>query len=507
MLDIYSQFRDFHIFKKFKYLLGQWWDIDILVVVKRKDQFFYDSLPQLKNPVVKDLLSSSLFKNYFLKSLQTFLKEKKNPDIVLKKFPWKQTGLNLLVVPLVLKDKPLEALLVTTGFAPHNEKKLFQALSYLNFSQKAMEQKIKKLKTLSPKDNVYIEKMLEILAEEFFSLLQERKKQNEIIKTLTRRQGQRKYGSLIGKSSAMYYLFKALEKVTKQSAHLLIEGEKGTGKRLLAKNIHEQSLRSKGPFYSYNCSHFKRQLLEFEIFGYVKGAFPKASKDKKALLEKLDGGTLVLNNIEDSQPSFQARLLKYLKNSVFFNEGSSQVKKANVRILALTSRNLKVFSEQGEGGFNKELFLALSGIHLKVPALRQRKTDIPALVDYFLTNKTLFKKKGFSVKAMKALYQYSWPGNVQELESEIDRVLALNRDNTDFFKFEDLSLHIRSASSQWTKILQDKKQNLKQTLHTVEKNILKDSLRQNNWNKTKVARQLGISRTSVIFKKQRVWPA
>ena len=500
MLDIYSQFRDFHVFKKFKYLLGDWWDIDILVVVKRKDQFFYDNLNQLNNPVVKNLLSSSLFRNYFLKSIHSLLDKKLETNTELKKLPWKQTGLNLFIVPLVLKNKPLEAVLVATGFAPapHNQEKLFQALSYLNLSEQAIEQKTKNLKALSPTDNVYVEKMLQILAEEFFALLQERKKQDEIIKVLNRSQGRKKYGSIVGKSPAMYYLFNALEKIKKHDVSLLIEGEKGTGKRLLAKNIHEQSLRSDAPFYSYNCSNFKGRLLELELFGYAKGAFPKASKEKKALLEKLDGGTLVLNNIGDSQAAFQQRLLKYLTDFVFFNEGSSKIKTANVRILALTKKDLKVFSEQGE--FNKELYLALSGIHLKIPALRQRKTDIPALVDYFLKEKSPIKKKGFSVKAMKALYQYSWPGNVQELENEVDRVLALNTDNQDFFKFEDLSLHIRTSSSQWAKIFQDKKQNLKETLRSVEKKILMDCLRQNNWNKAKVARLLGTSRTSIISK-------
>ena len=400
MLDIYSQFRDFHVFKKFKYLLGEWWDIDILVVVKRKDQFFYDSLFQLKNPIVKELLSSSLFKNYFLKSIQIFLEKKPETGLGLKKLLWKQTGLNLFIVPLVLKNQPVEAALVTTGFAPSNPKELFQALSYLNLSKKAIEQKTKKLKTLSSTDRIYIEKMLQILAEEFFSLLQERKKQAEIIKTLTRRQGQKKYGSLVGKSPSMYYLFKALEKIKRHDVSLLIEGEKGTGKRLLAQNIHEQSLRSKGPFYSYNCSHFKGRLLGFEVFGYKKGAFPKAAKDKKALLEKLDGGTLVLNNIEGSPASFQTRLLKYLSDSVFFNEGSSKAKKSNVRILALTSQDLKALSTQG--GFNKDLYLALSGIHLKVPALRQRKTDISVLVEYFFSKKSPLKKRFFFAKSNKS---------------------------------------------------------------------------------------------------------
>lgn len=498
MLDIYSQFRDFHVFKKFKYLLGDWWDIDILVVVKRKDQFFYDNINQLNNPVVKYLLSSPLFKNYFLKSVQDFLEKRSESHAGLKKISWKQTGLNLFIVPLVLKDKPLEAVLVATGFAPQNKKELFQALSYLNLSEKAIEQKTSQLKTLSPTDNVHVEKMLQILAEEFFTLLQEKKKQDEIIKILNRSQGRKKYGSLVGKSPAMYYLFNALEKIKRYDVSLLIEGEKGTGKRLLAKNIHEQSLRSKGPFYSYNCSNFKRRLLERELFGYVKGAFPKASKAKTAWLEQLDGGTLVLNNIGDSQPAFQQRLLKYLKDSIFFNEGGSQAKKANVRVLALTNKDLKVLSEQGE--FNKDLYLALSGIHLKIPALRQRKTDIPVLADYFLKEKSPIRKRGFSVKAMKAMYQYSWPGNVQELENEVDRILALNTEKQELFKFEDLSLHVRASSSQWAKIFQDKKQNLKETLRSVEKKILMDCLRQNNWNKAKVARLLGTSRTSIILK-------
>ena len=498
MLDIYNQFRDFHIFKRFKYLLGDWWNMDILVVVKKGERFFYDNTKQLNNPIVKDLLESPLFKNYFLSSINSLINLKIDSSSELKKITWKQTGLDLFVVPLILKNTPLEAFLVATGFAFQKKEELYQALSYLGLSQKAIEQKTKNLKKLSPSDKVYIQKMLKILAEEFFTLLQEKKKQDEIIKILNRKQGQQKYGSIIGKSPAMYYIFNTLEKIKNHNASVLIEGEIGTGKKLLAKTIHSQSLRSKSSFYSQNCSSFKGKLLELELFGYTKGAFPKACKDKKALLEKLEGGTLSLNEIGNSSPEFQVKLLRFLTDSVFFSEGSSKEEKANVRIIALTSKDLKTMAEQGQ--FNKDLYFALNAISLKSPILKQRKADIPLLIDHFFKMKSPVKKRGFSLKATRALYQYSWPGNIQELESEIDRVLSLSPENQEIFTEQDLSPHIRASSSELARVFQRGTGNLKETLRSIEKKILIDCLRQNNWNKTRVAKLLGTSRTSIVLK-------
>ena len=168
MLDIYNQFRDFHVFKRFKYLLADWWNIDILIVVKENKKFFYDNTSQLSNPVVKELMGVSLFKNYFLSSINSMIKGNIDVDAGQISRPWKQTGLNLFIAPLGGEDSPMKAFLVATGFAPQKQEKLYHALSYLGLAQKAIVEKVKNLKKLSATDKVYIQKMLDILAGEFF---------------------------------------------------------------------------------------------------------------------------------------------------------------------------------------------------------------------------------------------------------------------------------------------------------------------------------------------------
>ena len=497
MLHIYNQFRDFHVFKRFKYLLADWWGIDILVVVKVREKFFYDNVSQLNNPIVKDLLESTLFKNYFLSSLNKVMNKKENSSSNPKFLPWKQTGLDLFVVPLVLKDAPLEAFLVATGFASKRREKLYQSLSYLDLSKKAIEQKMKSLKKLSQTDEIYIQKMLRILAEEFFALLQEKKRQDQLIEKLNHRNSYTGYGPLLGKSPAMKYIFYFLEKIKHDDSHILIEGENGTGKRLLGRTIHTQSVRSKKPFYLQNFSTFKGKLLELEFFGYSPRAFPKASKGKKALLEKLAGGTLFLNEIGNTSLGFQVKLLQFLKEGVFFSEGNAKSKKADVRIIATASKDLKTLVEEGQ--FNEDLYFAISAMTIKVPPLRSRKEDIHLFIYHFLKNKGLEKMK-LSSKAMMALYNYSWPGNIRELENEIKKLISLRSKDQQEWTEQDLSSHIKNASSMLSAALQPGKQNLKEILRSIEKRILLECLRKNNWNKTKVAKILGTSRTSVVLK-------
>lgn len=499
MLEIYSYFRDFHIFRKFKYLLGDWWNIDILIVVKDGDKFFYDNVGQLNNPVIKELLNSALFKNYFLSSLDNVIDKKIKSSDNPKLWPWKQTGLNLFVIPLVLKEAPLDAFLVATGFAPKKGEKLFQSLLYLGLSKKAIEQKMKNLKVLSPTDEVYIQRMLKILAEEFFVLLQEKQKQDLLKKKLLHASTPLSYGGvMLGKSPIMKYIFNVLEKIKNYDASVLIEGEKGTGKRLLARTIHAQSSRSKKPFHLQNFSTFTGKLLELELFGYSRKTFPKSVKNKSPLLEKIKGGTLFLNEIENTSLEFQDKLLRLLKEGTFSPEGSSESKKSDVRIVAATSKNLRNLVEKGY--FNEDLYFAISVMTVKVPPLKQRKEDIPLLIQHFLDTKSPLRKIKFSSRAMTALYNYFWPGNIRELENEIEKVISLNSKDRNVFTEQDLSPHIRDSFSTWAVGIQPGKQNLKDVLRSIEKRILVDCLKKNNWNKSKVAKMLGTSRTSLILK-------
>lgn len=497
-LDIYSQFRDFRIFKRFKYLLGDWWNVDVLVVFKSGKNFYYDSIEQIHNPIVKSLLKSPLFKNHFLGSLQAVINKKANSETLPRRVTWKQTGLDLFVTPLVWRGAPLNAFIVATGFAPKKEKALHQSLLYLNFSKVAIKQKINNLKTLSQTNEVYIQKMLSILAEEFFALLQEKNKQEKLIKELNYKNSHKKVGQLLGKSPAMKYIFNALEKIKNHDSNLLIQGENGTGKRLLAQTIHAKSSRADKAFYIQNFSNFKGRLVELEFFGYGKKVFPTVGKAKKAVLENLNGGTVFLNEIENTSLKFQRKLVRFLKENIFFSEGDKKSKKANVRLIFASSQDLKALVKKGQ--FNKELYFAISAMLIKTSPLKNRKEDILLLIQHFFKRKGVIKKFSFSSEAIKVIYNYSWPGNIRELENEVVRLISVIGKQRTSILVQDLSPHIRNFSASWGGEFQKEKQNLKKILSSIEKKILRDYLRQNNWNKSRVAKLLGISRTSLILK-------
>lgn len=495
--DIYSQFRDFPLFKKFKNLLNDRWGLDILIVIKRKEVFFYDNQKKLHNPIVKHLLSASIFKNYFIKAINDFLKQSQDIKKLksVKKLTWKQTGLQLFIHPLILENEPVQATLVATGVAPQEDQELRQALLYIKSDQNIqLDQNI--LQKLSPADSVYLEKILQILSHEFFTLLQRQQKQKHIIKKLHRNQGSKNQGFLVGKSMAIQQLFEDLKQIKHHDDHILIEGEPGTGKKLIAKNIHKESSRSEFKFQIYNCSNFKSKILESEIFGYKKTETLSNSKNPEALITVLNKGTLILNNIEKSTLSFQSKLFQFLKDSSNINIKNPE--ETYTRIVALSSKNLSCLVK--ENTFHKDLYLKLCEVGLKTQSLNQRKKDIPVLIDHFLNIKNFDKQTNFSDEAMKALYKYPWPGNVRELENEIEKILLLKTENQNLFELKHLSAHIRASTMQFAQMIPKQLKNLKQILGFVEKQILMNYLAKHNWNKSKVARILGTSRTSIVLK-------
>ena len=495
-----NRIRDFHLFKRFKYLLADWWNIDTLIVLKKGDKFYYENTREFKNPVVESLLQSSVFKNYFLSSLNPLISKTSGELGDPKVLPWKQTGLDLFVVPLALQKNQFpdtfKAFLIATGFAPKRKKELNQSLSYLGLSAKAIEQKTELLKELDSTNEIYIQRMLKILAEELFISFKNRQAlpDNQSFKEKTTKN----YGFMMGESPAMQYIFNVLKKIKNYEACVLIEGDPGTGKRLLAKTIHLESLRSHKAFHIQNFSTFRGSFLESTLFGSHRNS-SKALKHKKSLVERLHGGTLLLNEIGHTSLEFQKQLLNFLKSSVFFTEGELKNKKYNVRIMASTSQNLRDLVKKED--FNESLYFAISAMSIKVPPLKYRKMDIPLLVEYFLNKKNPTRKLNFSKPALKLFYNYSWPGNIRELENEIEKMVSLKQKDQVVFTEKDISPGIKNFSSELNGILRNNKnQNLKDTLRSIEKQILLDCLRKNNWNKSKAAQLLGTSRTSLTIK-------
>ena len=298
--------------------------------------------------------------------------------------------------------------------------------------------------------------------------------------------------NIIGRSKEMKLVLEMIRKVAKTDATILIIGESGTGKELVAKAIHHQSPRSDKPFLVINCGALPETLLESELFGYTKGSFTGATANKRGLFEEANLGTLFLDEIGDTSFSTQVKLLRVLQEQEIRRIGSNFPVKINVRILAAT--NMKLEDLVNEGKFREDLYYRLSVIPLLIPPLRERKEDIPALVDHFLQkySRELNKKaSSVSPEVLKILMNYHWRGNVRELENCIERAVILSPNTV--ISPDDLSLGLlgHKAETETLKSMESL------TLKELEKRYIMEILEQYDWNQAKVAKKLGIGRNTL----------
>lgn len=282
---------------------------------------------------------------------------------------------------------------------------------------------------------------------------------------------------LIGESQSMQRMVSLIHKVAATDASVLLLGESGTGKELVARAIHNISARHHLPYLAQFCGSIPDTLLESELFGYKRGAFTGANTDKKGLFEVANKGTFFLDEIADISIALQAKLLRVLQNKEIIRLGDTNVIKVDVRIIAATNKDLHQLTKEEK--FREDLFYRLNVFPIKIPPLRERRGDIPLLVDHFI-KKYLGKKISFDPRAMKILESYSWPGNVRQLENVIQRALILCSDD------KLLPEHV---------IIEDDgdKLTFNGTLKDFEKIILKKRLEEFNGNRTLVAKSLGVS--------------
>lgn len=297
---------------------------------------------------------------------------------------------------------------------------------------------------------------------------------------------------IIGKSKAMQDVFRLIKDIAPLDITVLITGETGTGKELVARAIHYNSARANGPFVAVNCAAIPENLLESELFGYEKGAFTGAVKRKKGKIELAEGGTLFLDEIGDMPSELQAKLLRFLEDRTFERLGGEQTIKANVRIVAATNHDLTL--DIKEKRFREDLYFRLNTITIYLPPLRKRWEDVPLLVEHFIqAYNESFKKniKGISPEALSLLIQQEWPGNVRELKHVIARAVALCRG--EMITPKDLALETKEA-------LGEEIYDLNRILERHEKAAIRKALMQTGYNKTKAAQLLGISLRSLQYK-------
>ncbi len=321
------------------------------------------------------------------------------------------------------------------------------------------------------------------------------KKENSFLKgrEQERRTGGRDKQPIIGSSAPMKALIAQLDKVVDTRVTVLIEGETGVGKELIAAAVHYRSRRRDKLFVSQNCAAMPENLLESELFGHKKGSFTGAHEDKKGLFEIADGGTLFLDEVTEMALSLQSKLLRALQEGEIRPVGATQEKKVDVRIVAATNRNLE--KEVAEGRFREDLYYRLKVFPLRVPPLRERRDDVPLLAQYFLARFSTEIGKpaaGFSQQAMELLESYQWPGNVRELQNEVQR-LVIQIDTGGFVTPDLLSPRVRQIEGVVDRV-RPAKGTLKEMMDHLERWLLIEALREHGNNKTTTARTLGITR-------------
>jgi len=319
-------------------------------------------------------------------------------------------------------------------------------------------------------------------------------------------QGQQ-FEKLIYVNEKMSALCELAKTSAKTELPILIQGETGTGKELLARAIHYNSKRKSSPLLMQNCGGMNDELLQSELFGHKRGAFTGAISDRLGLFRAADGGTVFLDEISEVSPSFQVSLLRFLQEGEVKPLGSDQTTTSNVRIIVASNRPLAQLVASRE--FRRDLYYRLKGFEFEVPPLRDRVDDIPALAEFFAakhSEATGRKILGLSASLIEKLSHYEFPGNVRELENEIRRIVVLTGDG-EYLTTHHLSPNILNAPQRSQAVRQKgfvpEGKTLKDQVESLERHLVEDTLRRYRWNQSKAAEVLGLSRVGLANKIRR----
>ncbi|MGD8304550.1 MAG: sigma 54-interacting transcriptional regulator [Desulfobacterales bacterium] len=306
---------------------------------------------------------------------------------------------------------------------------------------------------------------------------------------------QHSFNDIVSKNEKMNKIFSILPRIAESNSTVLIGGQSGTGKELIARAIHNHSPQKDGPFVTVNCGALPDTLCESELFGYKAGAFTDAKRDKLGRFALAQNGSIFLDEIGDISPAVQIRLLRVLENRVYEPLGSTKTIETNARVIAATHRNLGELVKQGT--FREDLYFRINIIRLSLPTLAERKSDIPLLIDHFIERFNHIHGRnilGSTQEAIAAMLMYPWPGNVRELENAIEHAFALCQE--DLIQMAHLPEDVipENGSIVVTTGL---------TLKEVEKQTIEQALKRNSWKRVKTARELGINKNTLRYKIER----
>jgi transcriptional regulator with PAS, ATPase and Fis domain len=509
----WEELKHIHVIRKLQQIIGQWFHAEVFFLDERgvvRNYDPYDRQREFKNALCGNLLPKEPGREVvlnFFRDLSDRFSQAKDPHWIaegpfgFEKFFAAKVSLDGeylgAVVAYCHMDREVQPELIA---------KAVQQVETLKMDPEFFSEAVSKMKPLSASEIKYFYELVDLVAQEITAFHTEISKREARIHALSNQLENRySYNQMIGKSKPMQELYSILDKVSSSEATVLVQGENGTGKELIARSVHFNSPRKSSNFVTVNCSALTETLLDSELFGHVKGSFTGAIKDKKGLFEMAHNGTLFLDEVGDMSLSMQVKLLRVLQQGTLTPVGGTEEKKVEVRVIAATNRDLKSMIE--EGTFREDLYYRINVINIQVPSLRDRKEDIPVLVDHFLLKNC--KEKGILLKhptsrALEKIFDYHWPGNIRQLENEIERLVVLAGQETKIGP-ELLSQPIRDAApgggGAAGKSLSLKfAGRLKDAMEELEKGMIKEGLRRTKWNKSKLAKELGISRAGLIMK-------
>ncbi len=381
---------------------------------------------------------------------------------------------SFLCVPILTRNQSIGALSIDRVYANNFGNEAEQDLRFLTITSGLISQAVERIQKVNEEQ--------EALRQENTRLKRELSAKNRI-------------EEIVGNSSRMQEVFDMVHRVADSSATVLLRGESGTGKTLVAKALHHNSSRSAGPFIVVNCSALPETLLESELFGHEKGAFTGATETKQGRFELATGGTLFLDEIGEISPSVQVKLLNVIQERTFQRLGSSKTLTSDIRLVAATNRNLEAAVK--EGNFREDLYYRLNVFPIYLPPLRERRTDILLLAEYFLekySRENGKQIKRISTPAIDMIVQYHWPGNVRELQNCIERAVLICDGSA--IKSIHLPPSLQSAENEQI----DKPLSLATAVENFERELIIDALKKNNGNQTKAAKSLDTSLRIINYK-------
>ena len=353
----------------------------------------------------------------------------------------------------------------------------------------------------------YLVELISLVRDEIMQFGKDIAKKEEHINTFNQEsENKHRHHAMIGKSCKMQEIYSLLDKISASESSIFIQGANGTGKELVARSVHHHSPRKENLFLAVNCSAFNDNLLDSELFGHIRGAFTGAVDGKKGLFEQADGGTLFLDEVGDTSLSMQVKLLRVIQEGVYLPVGASSPKKCNVRIIASTNRPIEKM--MADGKFREDLYYRLNVININLPLLKDRMEDVPLLIDHFMVKKCKelgVPRKIFSKDAMGKILAYNWPGNIRELQNELERLIVLTGKEivipSDVLASRILKYSVLSFVKGGLEL--DTTGRLKDVIEELERHVIEKGLKRCFFNKSRLARELGISRANLISKVQK----